>query len=162
MQDPFDLLQLAATFDLDPAALEAAYLRAAAATHPDRFDDPLEQADAADRAAAITHAHGTLKDPVKRARVLLARLGGITQAAGSPPPALLMEVMEVREQLEAALHEQDQDEVVRLHEWAQARRQGHLNTLSTLFAADPTDTDAVTGQLNALRYMQRMLDQIDV
>jgi len=91
MPDAFDLLSQPAVFDLDPAALEAAYLRAAAATHPDRFDDPLEQADAADRAAAVTTAHAQLKDPEKRARVLLGRLGVTTDAGGSPrrghPPA---------------------------------------------------------------------------
>ncbi len=161
MPDAFDLLSQPAVFDLDPAALEAAYLRAAAATHPDRFDDPLEQADAADRAAAVTTAHAQLKDPEKRARVLLGRLGVTTDAGGSPPPALLMEVMEVREELESALQEQDDAEVTRLRGWAETRRTGHLDKLSTLFAAEPVDTDTVIAQLNALRYMQRMLDQFD-
>lgn len=160
MPDAYDLLALPATFDLDPAALETAYLHAAAANHPDRFEDPLDQADAADRTSAITGAQRALKNPESRARVLLARHGVTTDSAGSPPPALLMEVMEVREELEAALHEQDDAEVARLHTWAKTRRTGHLDQLSALFAADPVDTDAVIAQLNALRYMQRMLDQM--
>jgi len=159
MPDAFDLLNLPAAFDVDPAALETAYLREAAATHPDRFDDPLEQADAADRAAAVTAAHRALKDPEQRARVLLARLGVSTNGAGSPPPALLMEVMELREELEAALHEQDDDEVARLRGGVDAKRAEHLDRLSELFAVEPPDTDAVVAELNALRYMQRTLDQ---
>lgn len=161
MPDAFDLLELPAAFDLDPAALEASYLKAAAANHPDRFDDPLEQADAADRTSAITGAQRALQDPESRARVLLARLGVSTDSVGSPPPALLMEVMEVREELEAALHEQDDTEVARLRRWAQQRRTGHLDQIASLFITDPLDTDAVIAQLNALRYMQRMLEQID-
>ena len=159
MPDAFDLLGLPPSFDVDPAALETAYLREAAATHPDRFEDPLEQADAADRASAITTAHRELKNPERRARVLLTRHGVSTDGAGSPPPALLMEVMELREELEAALHEQDDVEVARLRAGVDAKRSEHVKRISTLFATDPVDTDGVIAELNALRYMQRTLDQ---
>ncbi|MEE9403544.1 MAG: Fe-S protein assembly co-chaperone HscB [Algisphaera sp.] len=159
--DAFDQLNLPAQFDLDPGTLEAAYLQAAAAHHPDRFTDPLDQADAADRTAAITGAHRALSDPGKRARVLLARHGVSVADGGSPPPALLMEVMEVREALETAMHQQDSAEVERLRQQAQERRDDHLQQLSKHFASDPIDTDTVIGELNALRYMQRMLDQMD-
>ena len=67
----------------------------------------------------------------------------------------------MREALETAMHQQDSAEVERLRQQAQERRDDHLQQLSKHFASDPIDTDTVIGELNALRYMQRMLDQMD-
>ncbi len=98
----FTLLGLEPSFPPDPAALEAAYFAAQRRCHPDRFVGKPE----AERVAAMQHsadmnwAYDTLKNPLPRARHLLA-LNGITVGTDNdsvkPSQELLMEVMELNE-----------------------------------------------------------------
>lgn len=102
MQSLFEILGLKPSFRLDLKALEQAYFTAQRACHPDRFVGKPE----ADRIAAITRsqlvndAYETLKNPLTRAEHLL-ELQGIFVLAddAKAPPALLMEMMELRESL---------------------------------------------------------------
>lgn len=87
--DPFARLGLPPRFDLDPAELDRAFLAASRAAHPDHH------AGGQDATAAVNAAYHTLRDPVRRAEFLL---GG---TAGGQDPALLMEVMDIREQADA-------------------------------------------------------------
>jgi len=161
--DPFDTLGVDRRFDLDAQALRQTFLAVSAETHPDKFVDPIEQADAVERMSRLTDAFRVLSDPESRARALL-RLSGL-EAEGDKdklPPDLLMEVMEVREALESAIESDDTAELNRLRAWATERREQHLGQLAGLFAS-PLDADAASRvrlELNALRYMQRMLEQM--
>ena len=162
MPDAFDLLDVPARFDLDPEALRQRMLERTAASHPDRFDDPVEQADAAERTAALNGAYRELADPERRARLLLKRAG---QEAGSDddeslPPAMLMEVMEVREELEAATEAGDAAKLAELRRWAEGQRAEHFIALEAHFGKSEVDGAAVRKTLNALRYVQRMLEQM--
>lgn len=102
MQNLFEILGLAPAFALDLKALEAAYFTAQRACHPDRFVGKGE----AERLAAITasqlvnDAYETLKNPLTRAEHLLL-LQGIDALADNAkaPPAILMEMMELRERV---------------------------------------------------------------
>ena len=162
MPDPFAVFDLPPRFDVDSDELRRRYLEASAASHPDRFTDPLDQADAEERIAEVNHAYRTLADPESRAHALLHLLGvsdGGTDEKASLPPALLMELLEVREALEEAIAENNADAVKRYRADAEAQRQEHLDRLAMLFDADPVDTKAVRQELNLLRYAQRMLEQ---
>ena len=69
--DPFALLGLPRSFDIDARALQATYLKRSASLHPDRSTNPLEQAEVRkDEAArhAVRAARASLE--------CLARLGG--------------------------------------------------------------------------------------
>ena len=70
--------------------------------------------------------------------------------------------MEVREALEDAIASNDQTELSRLRTWASEQRDIYINQISLLLQSD-LDTEKA-GQvrlpLNALRYMQRMLEQM--
>ncbi|MEM7624715.1 MAG: Fe-S protein assembly co-chaperone HscB [Planctomycetota bacterium] len=162
MPDPFALLGLPPRFDLDQAELQQRFLAASSENHPDRFTDPLDQADAAERSAAINHAHQTLADPESRARALLALHGDADEADtdAALPPALLMEVMEIREEMEQAIAGDDHATLARLRTWAHEKRDEHVAELASRFAASPVDATTVRRVLNALRYVQRMLDQM--
>jgi molecular chaperone HscB len=154
---PFDLLGVPPQFDLDATDLRQRYLAASAKTHPDRFTDPLEQAEAAERASAINAAYRTLSDPAQRAKALLMRRGVWADLDSAQlPPALLMEVMEVREELEEALAAGDQPTIDRLRQWAAQQREAHLAQLADHFGSDEPDVDAVRQTLAALRYVERM------
>lgn len=106
--DYFSLLGIAASFDVNLAALESAYFAAQRQYHPDRFTGKPEQEKlaAAQRSADINHAYKTLKEPLTRARYLLKLQGvivGTDHDSVKPSHALLTEVMEWREEgIEAA------------------------------------------------------------
>ena len=56
MPDPFEIFGLDKRFDLDEDDLHTRYIAASAAAHPDRTTDPIEQAEAAERASLINEA----------------------------------------------------------------------------------------------------------
>jgi molecular chaperone HscB len=165
MPDPFKTLGLPQRYDLDQADLHARFIQASAATHPDRYTDPVQQAQAAERSAEVNHAYAVLSDPQRRADVLLALLGGPTKEEDkSLPPDLLMDMMETREQLEEAIAQDNHAELNKLRGWANDQRDVHLKKIQALFADNdalaPGDAKAIRLELNTLRYIQRMLDQM--
>ncbi|MEM7670794.1 MAG: Fe-S protein assembly co-chaperone HscB [Pseudomonadota bacterium] len=161
--DPFEVMGIDRRFSIDMQALRQVFLQASAEQHPDRFVDPIEQAEAVDTMSRLTEAYRVLSDPELRARALL-QLSGLELAEDKDklPPALLMEVMEIREEMEAAIESGDQTELDRLRSWASDERDGYVKKLGTLFddELDQEKASAVRLELNALRYMQRMLEQI--
>lgn len=165
--DPFATLGLPARFDLDPAAVDSAYLARAAAVHPDLAgDDPTRAAEAARDAAALNQAKATLLDPEARARALLTLLAPQTTAADRDlPDGFLMDIMQTRMELEAAIADGDAQGLERWREWAGDQRRSYIDRLAGLFAAlqsPPADPDLaeIRRQLNAWRYIERMLEQI--
>jgi molecular chaperone HscB len=173
MPNPFELLGLPPRFDLDASSLHQRFIAALSATHPDHFVVPLEQADAAERAAQFNEAYRVLADPEARANALLELLGGPAREQDkSLPPELLGQMMEVREAWDAAAAADDQATLTQLRTWADDQHRQTLAAVASLFfsvdlpgAVDsPTDSrDRVLKdlrlKLNALRYFQRMLDQ---
>lgn len=161
--DPFAIFDLPRRFTFDEQALRQRFLKASAEQHPDRFPDPIQQAEAVEQMSRLTDAYRTLSDPEARARALL-RLSGVEddKDKDSLPPDLLMEVMEVRETMESAIASGDDDELARLRQWANQQRDEHLQQLGTLLDTELTAAKApeVRLQLNALRYMERMLEQM--
>jgi molecular chaperone HscB len=102
MVEHFTLFGLEPAFELDLAALEAAYFKAQRLYHPDRFvgKPPAERMAAMQRSMDVNKAYDILKNPLTRAQYLL-HLQGITVGTEAdsikPLPALLMEIMELRE-----------------------------------------------------------------
>ncbi|HAI13863.1 MAG TPA: Fe-S protein assembly co-chaperone HscB [Phycisphaerales bacterium] len=166
--NPFELLSVPMQFDVDAKALHRAFVQQSAANHPDRFLDPLDQADAADKSAAINKAYLILKNPFDRAAAMIALLADTPIADSKQLPAgLLMEMMEIREELEDAQASKNQAELHRLKQWANEQESQYLQTIAealneaaTLPASDRSDLlNKATEQLNALRYIQRMLEE---
>lgn len=166
MDDVFHILGLPRRFDLDLAELHARFIHQSSTHHPDRHTDPIAQAQAAEQSAEINHAYAVLSDPQRRADALLTLSGGPAKDQDkSLPPELLMDMMETRERMEEAVAADDQAELDRLRAWAHDQRQTHLAKVAGLFkdAGDtlaPSDAGAIRLELNALRYIQRMLDQM--
>jgi molecular chaperone HscB len=166
--DPFDVLGLPPRFDLDIAEIERAYFARSAALHPDvaAGDD-----DAQRRMAVLNQARRTLDDPERRANALLARLGGPASAQDkSLPPAFLMEMMEVREAVEEAVNEPDparrRSERMRWESWAEVQRLNSIREVTEMFQAlgtspAPDDLRAIRTRLNAWRYIERLIEQLD-
>ena len=100
--DPFALLGLKRRFALSPQAVSAAYLRTVARLHPDRARDPVQRDRLVRESAAAGAAKHILSHDLSRAEVLLEHLGARPFLHGSPPTAVLMEMMELRESAESA------------------------------------------------------------
>ncbi|KAL8686258.1 MAG: hypothetical protein Q9224_005503 [Gallowayella concinna] len=100
------------SFHINPVVLRKEFLQLQAKAHPDRHQGN-DKVNAEAASARINDAYRTLLNPLARARYLLS-LGGVEMGedesiAGSPSDSgggmdagLLMEVMEVREEIEAA------------------------------------------------------------
>ena len=173
MDNPFDTLGVPARFGLDPAELQSRYLTLSAQSHPDRFTDPVEQADAAERSARLNAAYRDLSDPESRARALL-RLqpppppGHSAQSApasssadpSAMPPELLMELMERREEIEADLAADDTAAIQRHRDRAVAEKADLIQQIDGHFAASQVETAAVQQLLHQLRYVERTLESL--
>lgn len=154
MHDAFERLGLPRRFSLDPTAFEAAYLDRSRAVHPDFHHGGSggEQAASEALTAAVNEAYTTLKDPFRRAEHLLALLGGPTATdVKDIPPAFLMEMMDLREEIERAdtagkaKHEAD----------AKQRLDAIFAGLVKLFDRD--ELVAVRKELNAAKYLKGIL-----
>lgn len=163
MHNPFQLLGLPLRFELDEAALRRAYLTRVSAIHPDIAGD--DQAQAA--SAELNLARESLANPETRANILLSLLGGPTKEADkSLPPAFLMEIMETREAIEAALATGNSQERARWTQWGHTERASFIARAAALFdRLDTPPTPEALKQLrtllNSWRYIERLIEQLD-
>jgi DnaJ-domain-containing protein 1 len=161
MDDAFDILGLTPHFRLDRAQIERAFLAASALAHPDR-------AGAIDEAASarINAARAMLADPEARANCLLARLGGPSRESDrSLPNGFLMEMMELRQEIESAQSAGDAAKVEAFLDDAETRRDAHIRRVGELFdgyAASPAQSvlSELRRELNAWRYIERLIEQV--
>ncbi len=100
---PFEILGVAENLHLDLEALREVFYSLSKLTHPDRYvtKDPSEAMLAARWSTAINRAYQTLRDPVARARAILARAGK-TEPQGNQVP---LELAETYFELQDALGE---------------------------------------------------------
>ena len=165
MPDPFDILGVPASFDVDGAKVRQAWLALSGRLHPDRVEAGAEpDAEIARRTAELNRARRILDDPEERACALLARLGGASSEDDkSLPPTFLMEIMEVRQGLEAA--QAAGGDVESFREWAVDQRKDLQDRLRGLFDRamrnDQESLAEIRLELNVWRYLERMLEQID-
>jgi hypothetical protein len=154
-------------------------------------DARVDDVDRDERLAALNRAKAVLEDPEQRAEALLTLLGGPSKESDrSLPPGFLAQIMEVRERLDEAMStragggasgavsggasgkaKSAPDEVDALLRWAEGRREAHRQRVGELFGsmstsanAAPATRDALVGvrrELNAWRYIERMIEQIE-
>ncbi|HYD02510.1 MAG TPA: iron-sulfur cluster co-chaperone HscB C-terminal domain-containing protein [Phycisphaerales bacterium] len=159
MPDAFDLLGVDARFNLTPGEVRAAYLAKARSRGGDAGAEESED-------AALNAAKMALSDPEARANLLLARLGGPSKEVNRGlPDGFLMSMMEAREELEAAAARRDSAGIEKWRVWAERERDGHVARVGALFGGtggrpDGKTLAAIRQELNAWRYIERMLEQI--
>jgi molecular chaperone HscB len=167
MMDPFDVLSLEPRFDLAPARMERAYLAAVGAAHPDSAAGRGAGGAEGPDPARINEARRILVDPERRAEALLRRLGGPGKDADrSLPDGFLVEVMELRQQIEADLEAVGDEARAKWEDWAQQQRDERIGSVGALFAGlsdppDPEQLGAIRTELNAWRYLERLIEQLD-
>jgi molecular chaperone HscB len=171
--DHFQVLGADRQFAVDLAAIERRYKEMTRILHPDRF----ARADARARRASLARtvqlnqAWRTLKDPVRRAEYLLELAGVSVGGELGPtrpgpngerqrvpvPQALLVEMLEQREELAEARSAGDRARVAAMVAAVRAGRQAAMNLVATALEAE--DNDAAAHQLVAVRYYDRFLEE---
>jgi molecular chaperone HscB len=168
MTDPFTTLGVPRRFTIDPAQLEQRYRDLSRATHPDKHVQaaPAERRVAAERAVAVNEAFRLLKNTQTRAAALLASVGRTVEEHTRADPALLMEILELREELEQARGAADRVTTVeRLRATVQQHVDAAEQTIGTAFDRDGTpdaaQIDRAYEALVKLRYLYRFLEEAD-
>jgi molecular chaperone HscB len=156
----FDILSTPPVFDLDTAALEAAYLKAQRQFHPDRFvgKPQAEKMAALQKSMDINQAYETLKNPLKRAQHLLSLQGIMvgTEADNiKPSKALLMEVMELREKSEEI---ENADEKTKLVDQLRGLHRNSLSGISNHYSNG--SWEKMAQETLRLGYIVKMLDDM--
>jgi len=176
MTDPFDLFGVDPAYDLDLGTLERRHRDLSRALHPDRYAGrpAAERRQALSRSIEVNDAWRALRDPVRRAEALLARLGAPFQENQSPPTDqdLLMEMLELREELSTARQKRDPEAVIRVSGKVRQRQARLTECMAAGFRAAlerqsarvevRVDVDALHGQLAELRYYRKFLEDAAV
>ncbi|MEM9065765.1 MAG: iron-sulfur cluster co-chaperone HscB C-terminal domain-containing protein [Planctomycetota bacterium] len=157
MADAFELLGLPARFDLEQSEIRRAHMTRVASVHPDASGGGEQEA------AALNEARRVLESAERRANLLLERLGGPGSDDHTLPDGFLMEIMETRERIEAALASGDPDARAACETEADERRRAHIERVGGLFefGDDPGTLAAIRVELNAWRYAERLIEQLD-
>lgn len=133
MEDPFRILGLPRQFDLTPAEVTTAHLRAVSRLHPDRATDEVQRTQLVQEAAAVGAAKQRVAHDLTRAEELLKLLGARSFLSAPLAPEYLMETMEWRDAIEDACSHGDgagrADLTVRIRQ----RRTEELATLAGAF-----------------------------
>ena len=173
MDDAFAILGLDRRFDLTPAEVSAAHLRAVSRLHPDRATDEVGRDRMMRAAAAAGAAKQRLLSDSSRAEELLEFLGARSFLAAPLPAAFLMATLELREEVESACEGAVAREEVaaRVAEAVQGERATLAASLATALACrrvgEASDDAAASGAardaaaaLVRLRYLLRMVDRL--
>jgi molecular chaperone HscB len=166
--DPFDLLGVEARFDLDMKALAERHRTLSGTLHPDRYvgRPASERRMALDKAIAVNAAWRALRDPVRRAESLFAHRGVEMGelAEPKPSPALLMEMMDVRESLAEARVSKDLDAIGKINDDMRKREGSVSDQLESGFVSAGDDADALSELvplLGELRYVRRFFEELE-
>ncbi len=157
MSDPFALLQLPSTFTLSPDALDLAWMRASATAHPDA-------GGSVDRAAQLNEARDLLGNPEKRANLRLNMLGGPDADQDQRlPDGFLMEMLELRETIDAEIEAEGPPATDRWQNWVDAECRKAYTKITPVLDAESASEDARTEVrlvLNQVRYLERLREQL--
>ena len=179
--NPFQILGLPEQFAVSPDQIQRAYLQRLSSAHPDLAAGGIGAVggspDSTDSSgslntdpATLNTARDTLLDDEARANLMLALVEGPPPSDHTLPDGYLMEMMQLRTQIEEELAPQSEDPGEARHRWqswASARRKETIETISELFNQLNTDDrpdqikQAIRTQLNAWRYTQRLIEQLD-
>jgi molecular chaperone HscB len=164
MPSHFELFGLTPAFALDAGALDQSYRDLQSLVHPDRY----AQAGDAERRASmqmttrVNEAYRALKDPVQRAKHIL-ELNGIDvqfETNTQMPTDFLLQQLEMREELEAAVAKKDFSFLDALKNKLKSQKQ-------TLEAEIGESIDASKDHAGAaelvrkLMFLQKIEDEID-
>jgi molecular chaperone HscB len=158
----FDILGLKPRFDIDEEALEKAYFAKQRLHHPDKIamSDKAARAKAVQVSMQLNDAYETLKNPLKRAEYLLIshQVIAANDHATISDPALLMQMMALREQMDEAAN--NPHDLLQCLEDTQKLAQQSLASLQSAFSAE--DFSAAKTAYLQLQYLHKAIEQAHI
>jgi molecular chaperone HscB len=164
--DPFAILGLSRSFDVDLAVVEKTHRELSRALHPDKFvgASPSERRAALGKAVEVNEAWRVVRDPIRRAEALLTLRGvaASEEAEAKADPEFLMEMLEQREALADAKRARDLVTVRRMAGAVAGRAQAAEAELSAGFARakDGASLAGLVGKVGELRFYRRFLEEV--
>lgn len=158
----FTLLGVQPACQIDLASVEQHYRQAQAKWHPDRFVNATaaERLVALQQTSLLNDAYVTLKTPLRRAEHLLAVLDGEDCAHSDKKldKAFLLQQLELREKLEALVHDRNLDGLAPLSQAVTEQ----LNSQWLQFSAQVNEQDWCAARLGLqkLQFLQKLQDEI--
>lgn len=160
----FELLGLPVSFAVDANALDSAYRELQGRVHPDRFASAseAERRVAMQWATKANEAYRTLRNPVDRARYLLALKGFDTEEESNTamPPDFLMQQMEWREAVADARGSRDREALEAL-KGDLGRERHEMQSQLARALGDDRNYDAGCSLVRKLRFLDRLEADID-
>ncbi|KAH8549974.1 Co-chaperone HscB, C-terminal oligomerization domain-containing protein [Umbelopsis sp. PMI_123] len=123
-------------YDVDVKRLRMSFLRKQQQVHPDSYAQKSshEYQLAQTQSSYLNKAYNTLKDPLARAQYMLALNGvEVAESESLEDPELLMEVMEIREQMEDA---ETEDDIMQLKQENNEKIEQTAEQLSKAFSSN--------------------------
>lgn len=156
-QNHFAYLGLEPDFDLDAAALKAAYFAVQQKHHPDKATQDAQRMEFLHKSADANAAYQLLKDPLQRLYYMLKLQGHdvLKEGAAPPSPALLMEVMEWRE---AAADCVDKNAKAQLKSEILAHQNIAISAVRDAYHAQ--NWDAAVEAAGRVRYLSKIIEEL--
>lgn len=151
----FERLGFPLSFDIDSNELDQSVKNLQRKVHPDRFCmKPQEDQDfSSEHSTQINLAHATLKDHLSRGRYIVSLVAPDLLSEDNSKPSsmeLLMEVLEVREELEDAAYSKDFDKLITIYQENETKKIDSLPGISEAF--EKKDYVDMVKQLDRLAY----------
>ena len=161
----FALFGLPQAFDIDPQQLRRRYLQLSREVHPDRgVGAGVSESLRLQLSAQTNQAHEVLSDPVLRAEYLLELSGGKSAAEDKAvPPNVLSETLMLREEIDDAKRSGDAAALGSIGNQVRSsfdRRLAEISDVARRLPGDESLRGELRVNLNALKYYQRMLEQL--
>lgn len=162
LQNPFETLGLPISYRVDRDRVERAYRARLALAHPDAGGD-----DGGIDPATLNDARKVLLNDEQRAVRVLDLMGGPSASKCKDlPDGFLMDMMMQRQEIEAAIESGGEQEREEWEQWGIEQRAQFRDRIAEMF--DSLDNDADVGtlrairiELNAWRYIERLIEQLD-
>ena len=168
--DHFAVMGLPQCFEINSVELENRYQRLTLEMHPDFFvSAPDKQKRLSEKSSVmINAAYSSLREPASRARYLLSLFAkGKDLQKDALPEGFLQEMFILQESLDEIFESCDQSNLCKMNVDLQDRYssiESNYTTLFKKFETSPENTDILQQlqtQLNAERYLKRLLDRIN-
>ncbi len=165
-QGAFALFGLPESYRIDLDDLEGRYRRLQRALHPDRHvaSGAHERRMAMQMTARLNEAYAALRSPLERARLLLEQRGRrIEENPSRLDPALLLEQIEIREEIEGLRAADDRSGLSAMRRRLDERVRSIDGRLADLLdgTADEAHLDEAVALCYELQFLGRVLDGLE-
>lgn len=159
----FELFGLPVDYRVTQAQLAERYREVQKEVHPDRYaaSSEAERRAAMQMATLVNTANLTLKDPLKRAIYMLELAEVSIQDNPQLPPALLMEQIEQRDELEAIDHLADEPGLQAFCEQLRQRMAALEDRFANAMASNITEAETLVYELQFLTKLMQEANSVE-